>query len=154
MKINSKNYNKYLAKELLNSKKIILLCNFPLKNKELWLKTEQLLKKNNCPFFRIKNKILIKSLNDNLFFNLKGLVNGPILFLKLDDIKSFSKLKKIFPIYLLKASDKLYVSKQISKINTLDFKSNAGLFNNNLTSITKKISVLLLKAKKRSSISE
>jgi len=154
MKINSKNYNKYLAKELLNAKKIILLCNFPLKNKERWLKTEQLLKENNCSFFRIKNKILIKNLNDNLFFNLKGLVNGPILFLKLNDIKSFLTLKKTFPIYLLKASDKLYVFEQISKINTLDFKSNVGLFNNNLTLITKKISVLLLKAKKKNSISE
>ena len=154
MQINSKNYNKYLAKELLNSKKVILLCNFPLKNNERWLRTEQLLKENNCSFFRIKNKILMKNLNDNLFFNLNGMINGPILFLKLNDIKSFLTLKKIFPIYLLKISNKLYVFEQISKIKTLDFKSNAGLFNNNLTSITKKISVLLLKAKKKNSISE
>ena len=154
MKINSKNYNKYLAKELLNSKKIILFCNFPLKNKERWLKTEQLLKENRCSFFRIKNKILIKNLNDNLFFNLNSLINGPILFLKLNDTNSFLTLKKAFPIYLLKASNKLYVFDQISEIKTLDFKSNIRLLNNNMTSFTKKISVLLLKAKKKDSISE
>lgn len=147
MRINSKIYNKYLTKNLLNSNKIILLCNFSLKNNENWLKTEQLLKDNNCSFYRIKNKILINNLNDNLFFNLNSLINGPILFLKLNNTKSFPIIKKNFPIYLLKVSKKIYVFKQISKIKHLDFGYNIKTLKNNIDIITKKLSISFLKIK-------
>ena len=147
MRLNTKEYQKYLITNLLNSNKVTLVCNYPFKKQADWIKIEQLLKKNECTFTRIKNKMFIKNINQTLFFNLKNAISGTVLFVQLNDLESFDLIRTNFPIYFLKASNKFYNFKQVSKLNRLDYKSNLRSLNSNLIFISKKLSITLLKVK-------
>ena len=147
MRLNTKEYQKYLITNLLNSNKVTLVCNYPFKKQADWIKIEQLLKKNECTFTRIKNKMFIKNINQTLFFNLKNAISGTVLFVQLNDLESFDLIRTNFPIYFLKASNKFYNFKQVSKLNRLDYKSNLRSLNSNLIFISKKLSITLSKVK-------
>ena len=148
MKTNTKEYDNYLVKSILNSKEVVLFCNYSLRDKSNWLKLEQLLKKNDCSFYRVKNTIFKNKIKNNIFFNLGSLMNGPVLILKLNSVKNFSNIKKTFPSSVLKLSDKLYVFKQFSDLNKLEILFNLSKLNNNFKAMSKKFSLSLVKINK------
>ena len=106
---------------------------------------EQLLYKNGCSFVRVKNKTFIKHVNQTVFSNLKSTINGPVLFIKLYDLKSFNFILTNFSIYFLKASDKLYNFRQLLELNTLNYEINLSILNKNLSSLSKKLPISLIK---------
>ena len=146
MKFNSKRYQEYIIKNILKSNELILACNYPFKNQSDWIIMEQLLYKSGCSFVRVKNKTFLKHINQTVFSNLKSTINGPILFIKLHDLKSFNFILTNFSIYFLKASDKLYNFRQLSCLNTLNYESNLSIFNYNLSSLCKRLPISLIKA--------
>jgi len=135
----------YIIKNILESNELILMCNYPFKSQSDWITLEQLLKKNGCSFVRVKNKTFIKYVNQTIFSNLKSTINGPILFIKLHDLKSFNFILTHFSVYFLKASDKLYNFRQLLKINTLNYEINLSIFNQNLSNLVKKLPVYFTK---------
>ena len=152
MKINSNHYNYLLLNNLLRSKKRILICNYSLAKHSNWVILEQFLKKNGCKSFKIKNKLLLTFLKNNVFHCIKGSINGPVIIISLTNFTDFSLIDKLLNISIIKLSNKVYISNQLFDISSLDFKSNLKMLKKELNSGVKLFPLTLKKIKNQSNV--
>lgn len=148
MKITTNIYKRHRFKNVLKSNKFLILCNFPLLNNAQWLKVEQTLKKKKCSFYRLDNSLAKVFLQKTTFYNLNSILSGNVLIIKTKNISHVDFIRKKFPIYVVKALDKLYTFNQLSNINNYNLIKNTKYFNNNLNILSKKLSISLNKIKK------
>ena len=120
MNLNLKLYKLLKTKILIENNSLILLFN------EIKSENTIFFKNYNCYFIRIK--LLKKLLQNSKLCNLSNLTNGILIFVTLKkynlDIKTFEKIKTNSLFMGLKLNNKLYSSKQLKKIKTLNYYLN------------------------------
>ena len=148
MRISSNSYNYFLVNRLLKSKKKILICNYSPTKHSSWVVIEQFLEKNNCKSFKIKNKLFLTFLKNNVFNSIRGSINGPVIIILLSNNIDLSTTNKLFNINIIKLSNKIYISSQLINLSSLDFKSNLKVLQKDLSLASKLLPLTLNKIKK------
>ena len=148
MKITINIYKRHRLKEVLKSKKFLILCNYPLLDNAQWLAVEQILKEKKCSFYRLDNSLTKVFLQKTAFYHLNSILSGNILIIETKTISNVDFIKKKFPIYVVKVLDKLYTFNQLSDVNSYNLAENTKYLNHNLNILSKKLSISLNKIKK------
>ena len=148
MKITTNIYKRHRFKNVLKSKKILILCNYPLLDNAQWLDVEQILKKKKCSFYRLDNSLTKVFLQKTTFYHLNRILSGNVLIIEIDTISNVDFIRKKFPIYVVKALNKLYTFNQLSNVKSYNLVKNIKHLNHNLNILSKKLSISLNKIKK------
>lgn len=129
MKIESKNYKFKKIIFFLKKYPLIFFFNFINVKSIHWIKTEQLLKKNNIKYFKIYKTLIL--FQNSLFKNVQHLISSSVLCLLVKDLKkkqSFLKIKQITDfdcfhsnLLCIKVKNLLYYSYQIVDILSLKY---------------------------------
>ena len=148
MRVSSNSYNYFLVNRLLKSKEKILICNYSPTKHSSWVVIEQFLEKNGCKSFKIKNKLFLTFLKNNVFNSIRGSINGPVIIILLTNNIDLSTINKLFNINIIKLSNKIHISSQLINVPSLDFKSNLKVLQKDLSLASKLFSITLNKIKK------
>ena len=97
-----------------------------------WIITEQFFKNMNFKYYKIFNKAAIKTLNKSVYKKIKTTINGITFFIKpTQNITSLTKQLLFnnfellfFSLIAIKINNKIYSSKQLKNINSLNYKKN------------------------------
>lgn len=97
-----------------------------------WIPTEQNLKSMNFKHYKVLNKTTIKTFNKSIYQLTKTTINGTTFFIKPNlNVKSITKqliLKVfdplLFSLIAIKINNKIYSSKQVKDVLSLNYKTN------------------------------
>ena len=98
-----------------------------LKN-ENWIKIEQILVAHKLKYFRIFNKIMIKTLKSSIFKNLIVLIHGPIILLNGNNadltLKDLENISPLISLLGFRLNNKIYSRKQIKNLKKVSYIEN------------------------------
>ena len=134
MQLNFRNYQKVKTKTILKKNNFLLLATGTNQRSSNWITLEQNLYKLNLDYTKIYNTITTKILNDSIARKLKNTINSTFFVLKpkntIKVIKS-NLLNELninkFTIITIYLNKKLYVSSQLTKLNSFHFKKNVAI---------------------------
>ena len=136
MKLNSKIYKINKTKNLTKTNSLFFIYNGTNQKATDWIKAEQKLINVNFKYYKIFNKIALKTFDNSILKNSKFTINSITFFIKpsLNDI-TFKKhiLINNFELLLLrllavKLNNKIYSIKQLNKTCSVIYKNNKILF--------------------------
>ena len=134
MQINFRNYQKVKTKTILKKNNFLLLATGTNQRSSNWITLEQNLNKLNLDYTKIYNTITSKILNDSIARKLKNTINSTFFVLKPKNTTKIIKsnlLNEIninkFTIISIYLNKKLYVSSQLTKLNSFHLKKNVAL---------------------------
>ena len=132
--MNSRKYQKFKVKSYLTNNELLFFLNSNNQTRSNWLQIEQGLKKLKLIYYKVYNKLLIKSLNLSIFSNLNKLVSGPFFFIKLNQslskvtISLMDNLKKLFfNSLVMKINNKIYSFLQFKNSKSFSYTNNVAL---------------------------
>ena len=134
MQLNFRNYQKVKTKTILKKNNFLLLATGTNQSSSNWITLEQNLYKLNLDYTKIYNTITAKILNDSIARKLKNTINSTFFVLKpkntIKVIKS-NLLNELninkFTIITIYLNKKLYVSSQLTKLNSFHLKKNVAI---------------------------
>ena len=134
MQLNFRNYQKVKTKTILKKNNFLLLATGTNQRSSNWITLEQNLNKLNLDYTKIYNTITSKILNDSIARKLKNTINSTFFVLKPKNTTKIIKsnlLNEIninkFTIISIYLNKKLYVSSQLTKLNSFHLKKNVAL---------------------------
>ena len=134
MQLNFRNYQKVKTKTILKKNNFLLLATGTNQSSSNWITLEQNLYKLNLDYTKIYNTITAKILNDSIARKLKNTINSTFFVLKPKNTTKIIKsnlLNEIninkFTIISIYLNKKLYVSSQLTKLNSFHLKKNVAL---------------------------
>ena len=125
-----KSYQIKKIKSSIKHNRFLLFANGTNQKAQNWIAIEQGLQKLNIKYYKSYNKLVIKTFNNSIYNNIKGIING--LFFFLTPLNTFIIIKKnillnetleplIFKLLALKLNTKVYSIPQINKISSLKY---------------------------------
>ena len=134
MQLNFRNYQKVKTKTILKKNNFLLLATGTNQSSSNWITLEQNLYKLNLDYTKIYNTITAKILNDSIARKLKNTINSTFFVLKPKNTTKIIKsnlLNEIninkFTIITIYLNKKLYVSSQLTKLNSFHLKKNFAI---------------------------
>ena len=134
MQLNFRNYQKVKTKTILKKNNFLLLATGTNQSSSNWITLEQNLYKLNLDYTKIYNTITAKILNDSIARKLKNTINSTFFVLKPKNTTKIIKsnlLNEIninkFTIITIYLNKKLYVSSQLTKLNSFHLKKNVAI---------------------------
>lgn len=95
------------------------------------LKLEQKLFKNNLRFYKIKNSLIKKVINQSVFLNYSVMFTGPLCIIHFKNLKnsnfnfqSLLNINTIVPSLTIKLNKKIYSNTQLKTLSTLNYSNN------------------------------
>lgn len=132
MKINSKIYKTNQTKNLIKTTSLFFIYNGANRKASDWITAEQELKNIHFEYYNVCNKIALKIFNHSTFKNFKPVVNGLTFFIKPSQESATIKKKVLlnnfevllFKLLALKLNNKIYSTKHLNKIYTMNYKTS------------------------------
>merc|ERR1711957_353287 len=147
--MNSRKYQKFKIKSYLTDNELLFFLNGNNQIRGNWLQIEQGLKRLNLMYYKVYNKLLIKSFSLSIFSNLNKLVSGPFFFIKLGQLFSkitiplMESLKKLFlNCLIMKVDNKVYSFLQLKNFKSFNYTNNISLLYQFLSTHLKKLTML------------
>ena len=141
MDFNLKTYKRFKIKHYFKTINFFFFFHGTSLNNESWIKIEQVFVNHELKYFRILNKLMIKTLKNSIFKNLVVLIHGPIILLNNVNVKlTFKELENINPLISLlgfKLNNKVYSRKQIKNLKRMSYFENISIFHNSMKTFTK-----------------
>lgn len=141
MDFNLKAYKRSRIKHYFKKKNFFFFFHGTSLNSENWIKIEQAFVNHELKYFRILNKLMIKTLKNSIFKNLVVLIHGPIILLNNPNKKlTFKELESINPFISLlgfRLNNKIYSRKQIKNLKKMSYIENISIFHNSIKTFTK-----------------
>merc|ERR1711957_999698 len=132
--MNSRKYQKFKIKSYLTDNELLFFLNGNNQIRGNWLQIEQGLKRLNLMYYKVYNKLLIKSFSFSIFSNLNKLVSGPFFLIKLDQfffkmtLSLIEDLKKLFfNCLVVKINNKIYSFLQFKNLRSFSYTNNTIL---------------------------
>lgn len=132
MKLNSKIYKINKTKNLTKTNSLFFIYNGINQKATDWINTEQKLMNINFKYYKIFNKIALKTFDNSILKNSKFTINSITFFIKpsLKDIilkkhiliNNFESL--LFKLLAIKLNNKIYSIKQLNKTYSMIYKNN------------------------------
>ena len=147
--MNHRNYQKLKIKFYLTDNELLFFLNGNNQTRNSWLQIEQDLTKLKLTYYKVYNKLLIKSLNFSIFSNLDTLVSGPFFLIKPNQL--FSKItipllkrfkKLLFHCLVMKINNKIHSFLQFKNFKSLTYMNNIALLYQFLLTNLKKLTTL------------
>lgn len=136
MKLTFKKYKITKIKSYIKTNNFFLFLNGINLNYNQWVFIEQNLQSVNFNYYKINNKISIKTLNTSIYKNITSTINS-VIFL-IDVIEPYQELKKqvilnhlnqlFFNILAINLNNHIYSKNQVQHILSLNYKTNKLLF--------------------------
>lgn len=142
MSFNLKTYKCLKIKHYFKRINLFFFIHGTCLNNTNWIKTEQLLSKEELKYVRILNTLMIATVKISIFKNITSVIQGPLLILHLGNARSI--LKKLdssnlkISLLFLKLNTKIYSEKQIKNLKELSYIKNVSLFYNSIRFVIKK----------------
>jgi len=132
MELTTKNYKINKIKNYIKNNHIFFLFNGNTLKSYDWIITEQSFKNMNFKYYKIFNKAAIKTLNKSVYKQIKTTINGITFFIRptqniplLTKQLLFNNFESLFfSLIALKINNKMYSSKQLKNISSLNYKTN------------------------------
>ena len=147
--MNSRNYQNFKIKSYLINNELLFFLNGNNQTRGNWLQIEQGLKRLKLIYYKIYNKLLIKSFSFSIFSNLNKLVSGPFFLIKLDQfflkmtLSLVEDLKKLFfNCLVIKINNKIYSFLQFKNLRSFSYINNTILLYQFLLTNLKMLSML------------
>jgi len=141
MDFNLKTYKYIKIKYYLKKRKFFFFFHGTSLNNESWIKIEQNLVSHKLKYFRVLNKLMVKTLNNSIFKNVITLIHGPIILLNSSNNKlTFKELENISPLIRFlgfRLNNKIYSKEQIKSLDKISYYENFHVFHNSMKIFTK-----------------
>jgi len=141
MDFNLKEYKRSRIKHYLKKVNFFFFFLGTSLNNESWIKIEQAFVNHKLRYFRILNKLMIKTLKNSIFKNLVVLIHGPIILVNTTNKKlPFKELENINPFISLlgfRLNNKIYSRRQIKNLKKISYIENISIFHNSIKTFTK-----------------
>lgn len=135
MKLTTKKYKTQKIKLQLKNSDIIFLTHSINRVVDKWIHTEQELKKLNISYYKVLNKVALKTIEKSVHKNTLNATNGSTFFLK-PTINSISKNVLLnnfelllFTVLSVKLNNNIYSAKQLQTLYSLNYKKNVMVMN-------------------------
>jgi hypothetical protein len=132
MKLNSKIYKINKTKNLTKTNSLFFIYNGINQKATDWINVEQKLININFKYYKVFNKVALKTFENSIFKNSKFTINSTTFFIKpsLNDINlkkhilinNFESL--LFKLLAIKLNNKIYSIKQLNKTYSMTYKNN------------------------------
>ena len=132
-----KSYQTKKIKSYLKNNTLILFANGTNQKAQNWINIEQGLQKLKIKYYKSYNKLTIKALNNSIYTNIQGLINGPFFFfIPLAKHTIFKKTILLnetwepltFKLLALILNTKVYSIPQTNKMNSLKYSDSIAIF--------------------------
>lgn len=131
-----KSYQTKKIKSFIKNNRLLLFANGTNQKAKNWIAIEQGLQKLEIKYYKPYNKLAIKTFNNSIYNNIKGIINGPLFFLT--PLNKFITVKKnillnetleplIFKLLAIKLNTKVYSIPQVKKISSLKYKDSIAV---------------------------
>ena len=153
MDFNLRTYKHFKTKQYLKTMNYFYFFHGVSLTNKNWIKFEQITKTHKLKYYRILNKLMIKTLRNSIFRNLLVLIHGPIFLLTANKTSlTFQELKNINPwLYPLsfRLNNKIYSKKQVANLEDVSYLNNVFKFYTTIKVFTKMPYYKLEKKKKQ-----
>lgn len=152
MDFNLKTYKHFKTKHYLNAINYFYFFHgISLTNKN-WVKVEQILKTHKLNYYRILNKLMIKTLKYSIFKNLITLIHGPIILLNSENnnliFREVNEINSWISLLSLRLNNRIYSKRQIRGLNNIFYFETISKLYNSIKTFTK-MPYCILKNKKQ-----
>lgn len=149
--MNFRTYQMLKIKSCLNNNSLLLFLNCQNQTRGNWLKIEQGLKKLKLNYYKVYNKLAVKSFKSSIFSNFNAFISSSFFIIKLDQALLKINLNNIFIENLktlgftclaVKINNKIYSFAQLKTMKSLTYNNNMAIIYQFLATHLKTLTIL------------
>src|SRR5687767_1734501 len=125
-----KKYQTFKISHYIKTNPLLFFFQSNKSNSKVWEKNEQKLKKLKLVYYKIANKIILKTFDNSVYKNFTPLICGVILLLKPNTKKTIEyeiierTLKHNFSLLCMKLNQKMYSVYETKNVRSFSYKKN------------------------------
>ena len=150
MRLHLKNHCEFKIRNHFKNQNLLFFYHVSKQKSTNWVLFEQKLKTLNLKFYRPSNNVMRRVLKESIYSNLKNLISGAIVILKLEKDKKKMNIEKLRKkinkeesiCLAVKIEDKIYSNDLIKTCSSISYRTNILKLTSLLSKFTKSLHLL------------